>query len=161
MLLFVELIEPGLAIVAPFEVLTSLLIMTSSLLSAINVERIGPLSPELILFPILKLEKYLPPPLIWLLSHNLVFSHEKITPLLHPHILCAYPPSPEVQLLWGWSLALSWSIWSLSFLLPLSRGTEPFASTSALQPEGWLLVEDDGNQTVVRKLCPLYPLITL
>lgn len=68
----------------------SLLIIISSLLSTINIALTGPGTLHFFLFPILKLEKHLPPPLIWLLSHNSVFSHGNIIPLSCLHILCTH-----------------------------------------------------------------------
>lgn len=63
MLLFEKLIEPNVTIAAPPEVLISVLILTSSMLSLIKIELTGPLSLGFFLFPVLKLEKYLLLPL--------------------------------------------------------------------------------------------------
>lgn len=100
---FVKLIGQDLGAAAPSSVLTGLVMITSSLLSVVTVEVIGPLFLESILFPILNLEKYLPPPLLWLLSHNSVFSHEKIPPPPYRHTF----PGSESWLLW--SLETFWN----------------------------------------------------
>lgn len=132
--------------------LSGLLIITSSLLSVVTVELIGPLFLEFILFPILKWEKYLPPPLIWLLSYNSLFSHGKIT-----------PPSLSAHILGLWVFTFvglkSCTFWErlMARLLatPLLGLRTSWLTPLTIQPEHFLLVKDDGNRTVVKSPCIL------
>lgn len=137
----------------------SLLIITLSMLFLINIELIGPLSLEFFLFPVLKLENIC---LLHLPSSSLqfsIFSWKNNSSVISLHTLHT-PSSTELVVTFVELKSCNIPRVSDHFLsCNPSEGAEPFCwHLCTAQPECYLLVEDDENQKVVKRICPLFVL---
>ena len=150
---FLKLIEPDLVVLAPFTVPTSLLIITSSLLSVINVEVIGLWSQECIRFSNFEIGKIFASstPLAPLPQFR-IFSWKNESSVTF-HRPCTYSQAPTLV---GLSCNLYFPRVSGHFLscCPPLRGHRVFCSHLwVVRPEYCSLVEDDGNQPMVKRTC--------
>lgn len=152
---FLKLIEPDPVVLAPFTVPTSLLITMSSLLSVINVEVIGLWSQECIRFSNFEIGKIFASstPLAPLPQFR-IFSWKNNSSVTF-HRLCTYSQAPSGNFGGDWIVTCTFPEYLVIFFLATRlKGQRVFClHLCVVQPEYCSLVEDAGNQPMVKRTC--------